>query len=598
MQAADLRTNRTSIDLATTPSFKLGDLQVQPARRMISWGTAQHRELQPRVMQVFVALASESGEIVSRDRLIERCWDGRIVGDDAINRCIQAIRRLSKEITPTPFFIETVARVGYSMTFPTGAGHPVIYESIDKEQHSPWNQTSAKRSTILGFNRLVVASILLVTLAGLALYAFLKTPEATSTARLAVVAQPNTGSEALARRIETDILQFINARGGFMVVTSKPGNANFVLQIEDASSAAVEALGLRLMVNSPAQMLWSTFVQQEGSVSARSQVSAKVNDVLLCAKRGLALPRETLRLYLSACERMTATSDQQLIALLEQVAREAPEFAWVWGDLAVAEANRLMILRHSAGRNDPETKTVLNKVRNYIDQSQKLNPELPAIFFAEHALLPPGEYSGQLNVLEQGLKNNSEEPLLYSQYSRSLFKVGRLAAAIEAAEKAAALDPLSLEARATLVDSLAHAGSIRRARKELAVAEQLWPKSERLMRVLFSIELRYGNPAVAQRLIDNGEAGLEQSVGGFGGQELLMKARLDPTPENLNQMVRFMSDQTRRFPRAVPIRVQALGHAGAVEEFYELVRQPGVIPYLQGASEILFRPHLKVFRDD
>lgn len=66
-------------------------------------------------MQVLVALASADGAVVSRDELIERCWEGRVVGDDAINRAIGRLRRLSEADNGASFEIETIARVGYRL---------------------------------------------------------------------------------------------------------------------------------------------------------------------------------------------------------------------------------------------------------------------------------------------------------------------------------------------------------------------------------------------------------------------------------------------------------------------------------------------------
>jgi TolB-like protein/DNA-binding winged helix-turn-helix (wHTH) protein len=106
------------IDLAATPDFELGTVRVRPARRQVCTGGGDCRELEPRVMQVLVALASARPEVVSRDSLIETCWDGRIVGDDSINRCIVALRHLARDIDPQPFAIETVSRVGYSLVVP------------------------------------------------------------------------------------------------------------------------------------------------------------------------------------------------------------------------------------------------------------------------------------------------------------------------------------------------------------------------------------------------------------------------------------------------------------------------------------------------
>jgi TolB-like protein/DNA-binding winged helix-turn-helix (wHTH) protein/tetratricopeptide (TPR) repeat protein len=102
------------INLAETSDFDLGALRVSPARRLVSMAGEYH-ELEPKVVQVLVALASARPQVVSRDRLIQQCWDGRIVGDDALNRCIVALRQLARQFSPEPFAIETVTRVGYCL---------------------------------------------------------------------------------------------------------------------------------------------------------------------------------------------------------------------------------------------------------------------------------------------------------------------------------------------------------------------------------------------------------------------------------------------------------------------------------------------------
>jgi TolB-like protein/DNA-binding winged helix-turn-helix (wHTH) protein len=114
----------TQINLAETPDFDLGGLRVSAARRRVAIN-GSGRELEPRVAQVLVALASVRPEVVSRDRLIDQCWGGRIVGDDALNRCIVALRHLAKEFTPEPFEIETVPRVGYRLVERTNGTPPV-----------------------------------------------------------------------------------------------------------------------------------------------------------------------------------------------------------------------------------------------------------------------------------------------------------------------------------------------------------------------------------------------------------------------------------------------------------------------------------------
>src|SRR5262245_573574 len=101
------------IDLARTPDFSLGSLRVRPSSREVSADNASE-QLEPRVMQVLVALANRRGEVVSRDDLIAQCWDGRVVGEDAVNRCTGRLRKLSQ--AHGGFTLETIARVGYRLT--------------------------------------------------------------------------------------------------------------------------------------------------------------------------------------------------------------------------------------------------------------------------------------------------------------------------------------------------------------------------------------------------------------------------------------------------------------------------------------------------
>src|SRR5580704_17217207 len=101
------------VNLAREADFRLGGLLIRPSLREACSGT-RRQMLEPGVMQELVALARMDGQVVSRDELIESCWGGRIVGEDAINRCIGRLRRLSETIEDS-FAIDTVARVGYRL---------------------------------------------------------------------------------------------------------------------------------------------------------------------------------------------------------------------------------------------------------------------------------------------------------------------------------------------------------------------------------------------------------------------------------------------------------------------------------------------------
>ena len=112
------------MDLAREPAFRLGPLSVIPPLRQVT-RDGLSKTLEPRVMQVLVALARAQGRIVGRGDLIARCWDGRIVGENAINRVVSLLRRLGKEFGQGCFEIETVTKVGYRLLLLTGDGADV-----------------------------------------------------------------------------------------------------------------------------------------------------------------------------------------------------------------------------------------------------------------------------------------------------------------------------------------------------------------------------------------------------------------------------------------------------------------------------------------
>jgi DNA-binding winged helix-turn-helix (wHTH) protein len=102
------------IVLAHEPPFTVGALRVDPPTRQVE-RNGRAESLEPRVMQVLVALARANGRIVTRDELIAWCWGGRVVGEDAINRAIFRLRQVAQELGTGSFAIETITKVGYRL---------------------------------------------------------------------------------------------------------------------------------------------------------------------------------------------------------------------------------------------------------------------------------------------------------------------------------------------------------------------------------------------------------------------------------------------------------------------------------------------------
>ncbi len=102
------------IDLAHEASFDIGPVRVLPTTREIVRGETRE-VIEPRVMQVLVALHRADGAVVSKSDLAQSCWDGRVVGEDAINRVMSRLRKLQEGIAADAFRIETVTKVGYRL---------------------------------------------------------------------------------------------------------------------------------------------------------------------------------------------------------------------------------------------------------------------------------------------------------------------------------------------------------------------------------------------------------------------------------------------------------------------------------------------------
>jgi Tol biopolymer transport system component/DNA-binding winged helix-turn-helix (wHTH) protein len=146
-----------SINLAQEDDFQSGVISVRPSRREIQIG-AHSEAVEPRVLQCLIALRRAEGQVVSRDDLIRLCWDGRVVGEDAINSCVAKVRALARI---RDFDIETIPRVGYCLR---EANTPVDIApvSLAPELDANLVRSPAARTRILGAVALGAAFVALL----------------------------------------------------------------------------------------------------------------------------------------------------------------------------------------------------------------------------------------------------------------------------------------------------------------------------------------------------------------------------------------------------------------------------------------------------
>ncbi len=116
--------------------FSIGEWHVQPQINLIHKGQFTFH-LEPKVMQVLVLLASDPGELVSKERLLQTVWSGVFVGDDVLTRAISEIRRVFSDSARAPRIIQTIPKTGYRLIAPVqfeAATVETVQEPIPREQ--------------------------------------------------------------------------------------------------------------------------------------------------------------------------------------------------------------------------------------------------------------------------------------------------------------------------------------------------------------------------------------------------------------------------------------------------------------------------------
>lgn len=108
------------MDFDLQQGFCLRDREARPEECTIRDAEGEHH-VEPRVMDVLVALAESRGRTVSRQDLIARVWPTDCVTDEVLSRCISLLRRTLRDDPRSPRFIETIPKRGYRLIAPVSA---------------------------------------------------------------------------------------------------------------------------------------------------------------------------------------------------------------------------------------------------------------------------------------------------------------------------------------------------------------------------------------------------------------------------------------------------------------------------------------------
>lgn len=577
---------RSPIDLGDEPAFDLGEMRVFPFELSVHVA-GQQRRLQPRVMRVLVALAKAGPSVVSRDRLIEECWDGRVVGDDAINRCIFALRNLADDFDPRPFTIETVPRVGHRLLEQHRGG-----DAPRRMAHAP-----AILAATAGGAILVVLAVSLL-LAGPSYFRWSLKPRVP---RVLIVPAASDGSSVrLARDLAVELGSLTQVQPATMSLIGSTGDSrqtgDLILQVGRTAETTDAAANVAILAPAHGNILWSKEFREAPSsgLDLKQQIAFSTARVLGCAVDAMASRNgptdEELKIYLSACSALAnAGSDtQNIVPMLRQVLAKRPQFIGAWAKLLQAETQQ------EFGADEPPGNAARNTLQRDIAVARSQQPYLAEAYIAESALRPTTDFVGRSRILDEAVAHNPDHAEALVQRAAFLQSVGRINDAVDDARKAVMLDPLSPDARDTYVTLLATANRLDAARAELAKAERIWPRAEPVLMAQYRFELRFGDPREAQRLLRSGAI----DVPGPDIQNAFIEARITPSQANVERAISMGRLTLRFYPLAIADHLQTLAQFGRKEELISILQNWHRMDLLDFIDGVLFRPAFSSLHHD
>ncbi|MGZ6017324.1 MAG: winged helix-turn-helix domain-containing protein [Phenylobacterium sp.] len=461
------------INLARADPLRIGRLTIVPATRQADWGQGAVT-LEPRVIQVLVALADRSGQVVSRDELIERCWKGQVVGDNAIQRAISQLRRLAADVGEPGFEIETIARVGYRLTAPTlspiSAAAPSDAEPQRTDEGAPATvqpgapNRAVSRPISWRVGMAAVAMVLILAIGATLMWR--AAPQGAArppgqNSRVDVMMLAPQGADPAAQKIAGDLSQTlvrVLASVGVQVAQRPEPRSDAATGSELRILGTVEREGSAFVFNPEVvdqrsgAVLWTTRLVLSAQEEAASpgDPAFTIAGVLRCAladrdRSHIALTTEAFGLYLNACAGIfdhTAGS-ARMLTVTRQLTQVAPDFAGGHAMHAIAAATAAGRVEHSPADAAP----LHTEAKDAAERALKLDPNTPKAYAA--LALNAGAISDrplqdwllEERYILQALKLDPDLAPARVEYNFLLRSVGRFSEAVDFGRMTDVMDP-------------------------------------------------------------------------------------------------------------------------------------------------------------
>lgn len=100
-----------------TRAFRLGEWSVRQAEGVLCSQDRSVR-LEPRVMDVLLCLAADSGKVVTKEELLVLVWGGAFVEEGVLPQAIHSLRKALGDDARQPRYVQTIPKRGYRLLAP------------------------------------------------------------------------------------------------------------------------------------------------------------------------------------------------------------------------------------------------------------------------------------------------------------------------------------------------------------------------------------------------------------------------------------------------------------------------------------------------
>lgn len=587
----------TPVELAHEQAFSLGEMQVRPATLEVS-GPGWAEALEPRVMQVLVVLARARGEVVSRDDLIRACWGGRVVGEDAINRCVARLRRLARE--RGGFDLATVPRVGYRL-----------------DERRPGTRPPGRRFGDAWSVAFIGLALAVVT--GAAIWLWSLRPPVAPEPGVRISIAPFTplgadeGEQELSAGLADHIAGLLGESGADVAVSISAGARQSPRRADMVLGGSVGRDGglwrVRAYLKDPRAdfILWTDDFERpvERSGGLRDEVAAASTEAVYAIletkrQKGLRLDPQTLALYVKGLDALKTPAllrEGVPLRAFEQVVERAPTFVDGRAHLALSLQMASLVAAPDR-RPDLRRRARAEAVRAIGEGAEDAGAAFDALYFLEREEAPVHIAQAEDQIL-RGLAAAPQFPFLHMRECRLLVAVGRAWESRAYCQRALALRPMAAPPAHSYVSALYANGELEPARQAAARFARFHPEHPNVRRVRFEMEAFTGAPDAGSALLhdpDTAPPMLDRA--GTTAFELLLKARKSGTAvDGEAAMAAFRA--VGRAGRADPCHVvKAAATLGRVDEAFAALAAPGMEAASSPDTGCLFDPATEPLRHD